>query len=198
MSSRWRKTFGGSVWCAAALVISPHVGAAAPSAAMLVNPCSSCHGALGASAGLTLPSLAGLPKTLVIDAMQEFKRGVRPSSVMGRIAKAYTDEDFAVMGDYFASQKRHVTKQNLDPERVAKGAKLFPLSCGGSACHVVVGRSTEDDPPAVASQWLGYLQIQMDLYVNGQRKMPMRMGESIKALSAADRDALLHYFASVQ
>ena len=198
MQSKEKDSLGQAMLYAAALVFSASAVAAPPSAAVLANSCGACHGTYGASAGLATPNIAGLPKTLMVDSMQEFKRGLRPSSIMGRIAKAYSDEDFAAMGEFFAGQKRHATQQKLDPERVAKGAQLFPLSCGGSACHVIVGRSTEDDPPAVASQWLGFLQIQMDLYVKGIRKMPMRMGESINALSPQDRESLLQYFASVQ
>lgn len=191
-------SFSQTVLCAVVWVISANADAATPSAAVLVNSCGACHGTYGASAGPATPNIAGLPKSLMIDSMQEFKKDLRPSTLMGRIAKAYSDEEVAAMADFFSGQKRHVTQQNLDPQRVAKGAQLFPLSCGGSACHVVVGRSTEDDPPAVASQWLGFLQIQMDLYVKGVRKMPMRMSESINALSPQDRESVLHYFASVQ
>jgi len=50
---------------------------------------------------------------------------------------------------------------------------------------------------AMASQWLNYLQMQMDLYQSGKRKMPEKMAEKVKPLSKEDLDALLHFYASV-
>jgi cytochrome c553 len=50
----------------------------------------------------------------------------------------------------------------------------------------------------MASQWLPYLQMQMDLYQSGARKMPEKMAEKVKPLSKEDLDALLHFYASVK
>ena len=71
--------------------------------------CAACHGTDGNSVGGT-PVLAGLDKTYFIKQMQEFKSGVRPATVMHQHAKGYTDEEFALMADFFAAQKRAPTK----------------------------------------------------------------------------------------
>jgi len=189
------KRFGQMTLGATALFMAGHV-ASAPSAAMLANACGACHGTQGASAGLALPNLAGWPKELMVDALKEFKFDQRPSSVMGRIAKGFDEADFVAMGEFFARQKRHVTQQNLDPERVARGSELFQLSCG--SCHVGVGRSNADDPPALASQWLLYMQMQAKMYVDGTRKGPARMIIKIRSLPPQDLESLLQYFASLQ
>lgn len=59
------------------------------------------------------------------------------------------------------------------------------------------GKESNDDTPAMASQWLPYLQMQMALYVDGKRKTA-GMTEVIKTLSADDLESLLHFYASVK
>jgi sulfide dehydrogenase cytochrome subunit len=114
---------------------------------------------------------------------------------MSRLAKGYTDADFAAMGDYFAGQKLHITQQTLDQNRVAKGASLHQAKC--QVCHTDNGKVSNDSAPAMASQWLPYLQIQMALYVEGKRKST-GMTEVVKTLSADDLESLLHFYASVK
>lgn len=170
--------------------------AAPPSAEMLSNPCAGCHGTNGGSAGPSMPSLAGQSKTAIVEAMKKFKAGERPSSIMGRIAKGYSDADIVTIGEFFASKKYHVTAQTVDKAKAARGAELQDANC--SRCHLEEGREGKDDTPVMASQWLPYLQMQMELYQSGKRKMPEKMEEKVKPLSQADLEALLHYYASVK
>lgn len=66
--------------------------------------CMSCHGPNGKSAG-AIPSLAGLDKAYFVKAMQDFKSGARPGTIMKRHAAGYTDAEFEAMGAYFAGLK---------------------------------------------------------------------------------------------
>ena len=193
---RWIERSAQLALAASALVVCATVGASPPSPAMLTNACAGCHGTLGASAGLTMPSLAGQSKEAIVDAMKKFKSGERPSTVMGRLAKGYTDADFATMGGFYAGQKLHVTQQTLDPKRVAKGASLQESSC--ARCHIEDGKEGKADTPAMAGQWLPYLQMQMQMYLEGKRKMPEEMAEKVKPLSADDIESLLHFYANVK
>jgi sulfide dehydrogenase cytochrome subunit len=181
---------------AGALVASAHALAAPPSPAMLANACAGCHGTYGGSAGPAMPSLAGQSKEAIVAAMQKFKSGERVSTVMGRLAKGYSNADFEAMGSFFAAQKIHVTEQVLDAKRVARGAALQESNC--ARCHMEDGKEGKDDTPAMASQWLPYMQMQMALYLEGKRKMPEKMAEKVKPLSVADLEALLHFYASVK
>jgi sulfide dehydrogenase cytochrome subunit len=178
-----------SVVCAAAVAMPP-------SAAMLANACAGCHGTYGASAGLTMPSLAGQSKEAIVEAMKKFKSGQRPSTVMGRLAKGYSDADFAAMGDFFAAQKLHSAQQTVDPKRVAKGASLQESNCG--RCHLEDGKEGKADAPSMAGQWLPYLQMQMAQYSGGARKMSDEKAAKMKPLSADDLESLLHFYASVK
>jgi len=186
-----------TAWALAALTLASGAALAAPpTPEMLANACSGCHGTFGGSAGPTMPSLAGQSKEAIVEAMKKFKSGERFSTIMGRLAKGYSEADFVALGDYFSKQKLHVTKQTLDPAQVAKGASLQEANC--SRCHLEDGKEGKDDTPAMASQWLPYLQIQMAQYLSGKRKMPEKMEEKVKPLSVADLEALLQFYASVK
>jgi cytochrome c553 len=66
--------------------------------------CAACHGTNGHSTG-GAPVLAGLDKTYFITQMKDMKSGTRPTTVMMKHAKGYTDEEFAQLATYFAAQK---------------------------------------------------------------------------------------------
>jgi len=168
--------------------------AAPPTPEMISFACAGCHGTNGGSAGLTMPTLATQSKTAIVEAMKKFKSGERPSSIMGRLAKGYSDADFAAMGDFFSKQKFHATTQMVDASKVKKGADLEEANC--SRCHLDQGKDGKDDTPVMASQWLPYLEMQMDLYLSGKRKMPERMKEKVDKLSKDQLNALLHFYAS--
>jgi len=191
MKKRWSRL----ALAVGAMTISAAASAAGPNAAMLSNACAGCHGTHGGSAGMTMPSLAGQSKTAIVEAMKKFKSGERPSTIMGRLAKGYSDEQIDLMGDFFSKQKVHFTGQVVDAAKAAKGASLQEANC--SRCHLEDGKEGKDDTPVMASQWLQYLQIQMGMYQSGQRKMPEKMAEKVKGLSQSDLDALLHFYASV-
>jgi sulfide dehydrogenase cytochrome subunit len=182
------------VLTAGALAFSVSAIAAPPSAEMLSTACAGCHGTNGGSAGDTMPSLASQSKSAIIEAMLKFRSGERDSTIMGRLAKAYTDEQIAAMAEFFSKQKLHATNQKVDKAKAAKGAKIEEKAC--SRCHLDEGKDGKDDTPVMASQWLPYLQIQLELYASGQRKMPEKMEEKFKELSKPDLEALVHFYAS--
>lgn len=190
MKQRWK-------WAvvAGAMTVSAAAFAVDPDAAMLANACAGCHGTHGGSAGPSMPSLAAQSKTAIVEAMKKFKSGERPSSIMGRLAKGYTDQQIEQMGEFFAKQKIHFTHQHVDPTKAKRGAELQEENC--SRCHLEDGKEGKDDTPVMASQWLPYLQMQMELYQSGKRKMPDKMKEKVEKLSPADLEALLHFYAGV-
>jgi sulfide dehydrogenase cytochrome subunit len=192
MMMKWR----GWALATGVLTISALAQAAPPSAAMLSYACAGCHGTNGGSAGPTMPSLASQSKEAIEAAMKKFKSGERPSTIMGRLAKGYSDAEITAMAEFFSKQKLHVTSQALDAAKVKKGASLQESNCG--RCHIEDGKEGKDDTPVMASQWLPYMQMQMADYQSGKRKMPEKMAEKVKPLSAADLEALLHFYASVK
>ena len=87
-------------------------GAAAPGSGQRTSPdpgrslaatCSNCHGTNGVSVG-EVASLAGRPKIEIVRAMQDFKAGRRPGTIMPQLAKGFTDEQMDLMAAWFAAQ----------------------------------------------------------------------------------------------
>ena len=91
---------------AAALAMSASAFAAPPTPAMLSNACAGCHGTHGESAGPSMPALAGQSKVAIVESMKGFKSGERPSTVMGRLSKGYSDEQLQALAAYFAGLKK--------------------------------------------------------------------------------------------
>ena len=81
----------------AALAASPEPPAGASS-------CSGCHAA-GARVDTTVPRLIGRSAADIVAQMQAFKSGQKPSTVMDRIAKGFTDAEVQAIADWYAQQK---------------------------------------------------------------------------------------------
>ena len=92
---------GGALF-ASSLFISTAHATVIDRATMLANTCAGCHGPNGISNGPLTPSIAGLPKEYLAESMRDFASGKRPSTVMQRIAKGYTDADIKDLSEYFS------------------------------------------------------------------------------------------------
>lgn len=73
----------------------------------LYASCAGCHGTAGldAGSGKLLPVLAGQPKDALAASMRAFKAGTRPATIMGQIAKGYSDEQIEQIAGYLAAQR---------------------------------------------------------------------------------------------
>lgn len=180
------------------LLASPSLWAAGPTPAMLSNTCAGCHGTNGASAGPSMPTLGGQTPAYIVASMKKFKSGERPSTIMGRLAKGYSDDEFAAMGEFFSQQKFLRQKQETDVAKVSRGKELHEQRC--KKCHQEGGRESEDGG-VLAGQWLEYLQITMHDFRSSKRPMDKKMAEKVSGedkLSDQDVEALLHFYASQQ
>jgi cytochrome subunit of sulfide dehydrogenase len=91
-------------FAAAALLL---LGSAAPGRAESpagASSCSGCH-ALNPALSTPIPRLVGRSAAELGAAMQAFKSGQRPSTVMGRIAKGFTDPEIEAIAQWYAAQK---------------------------------------------------------------------------------------------
>jgi cytochrome subunit of sulfide dehydrogenase len=73
-----------------------------PRGQILSLSCASCHGTDGKSAGV-IPSFYGKSPEYLETALKDFKTGKRYSTVMGRHAKGYTDEEIHLIAQYFGT-----------------------------------------------------------------------------------------------
>jgi cytochrome subunit of sulfide dehydrogenase len=73
----------------------------------LAATCANCHGTQGqAVPGATVPGLAGLPASYIVEQMKAFKAGTRPATVMHQLAKGYSDAQIESIAAYYAAQKK--------------------------------------------------------------------------------------------
>ena len=76
----------------AALLASAPAQAQNASPQLLSISCSGCHGTGGHSTG-AIPSIYGRSAQSIAETLRAFRDGQRPSTVMIRIAKGYTDTE---------------------------------------------------------------------------------------------------------
>ncbi len=72
--------------------------------AMLSITCNGCHGTDGRSTG-SIPAIAGKSAEYLQKAMMDFRDDKRPSTVMKRHAKGYSDEQIKLIAEYFSGKK---------------------------------------------------------------------------------------------
>ena len=86
---------------------------ALPAAAQGSNPnlarnlaatCANCHNTNGKSM-TGMPSIAGLPKDVLLNTLREYRDGKRTATVMHQHAKGYTDAQLELIAAYYAAQK---------------------------------------------------------------------------------------------
>ena len=66
--------------------------------------CSGCHPA-GRGVDASVPRLIGRDPADIVTAMQGFKSGQRPSTVMDRIAKGFSDDEVKAIAAWYGAQK---------------------------------------------------------------------------------------------
>jgi len=189
------------VACGLALTGSAVAGGA--SAEALAYSCAGCHGTNGVSNGPASPTLAGMAKPVMVETMKGFRSGDINATIMGRIAKGYTDEEIDKIGDFFAKQTFVAAKQDSDSAMAAKGAKLHEKYC--EICHSEGGDAkiaAQDEVGALKGQWKPYLHYTLEDFHNGKREMPKKMKKKLEKLHKAEGEpgikALLEYYAAAK
>lgn len=165
---------------------------------LLANTCAGCHGPMGVSHGPATPTIAGMGVEYFVESMEAYKSGDRPSTIMTRIAKGYSTEDFQAMGEYFAKQK-YISAEQTANEKLAKaGEKLHDKYC--EKCHTEAGSLAEDESGILAGQWKPYLHYNLHDFTSGNREMPKKMAKKLNKLyekhGQEGIDALVEFYAT--
>lgn len=170
-----------------------------PSPAMLGNTCAGCHGTNGSSMGPATPSIAGITPDYFVDTMMSYKNGERASTIMGRIAKGYSDEEIKAMADFFSDKPFLRQAQTHDADKADLGRKLHKKYC--EKCHEE-GGAKADEGGILAGQWMTYLDYAFEDFQSGARPTPKKMGRQMEKLIADQGDegieALVNYYGSRQ
>ncbi len=155
------------------------VSAAGASAAMLANNCAGCHGLNGVTNGPATPSIAGMTEEYLTLSMQDYKSGVRKSTVMDRIAKGYSDDEIKVMAKYFSDLKYVGLKQKTNNKQTKKGKALAKRYC--NSCHEKNGKLA-DGIGILAGQPTPYLDYTIADFLSGDRPMEKRKRQKMEQL----------------
>jgi sulfide dehydrogenase cytochrome subunit len=80
---------------------------AAASAADIPPGAAACSGCHPARAGVDtpVPRLVGRDAAQMVAAMADFRAGKRPTTIMDRVAKGFTDDEIKAIAAWFAAQK---------------------------------------------------------------------------------------------
>ncbi len=89
----------------AAAALAAWAGGAQAQAPLVAEGCIGCHGPNGAGAG-GVPALAGRDRAELVALMAAFRANERPATIMGRIARGYTEAEIAAAADHFARLPR--------------------------------------------------------------------------------------------
>ncbi len=169
-------------------------------AQMLAAQCDGCHGPNGSSGGPAIPSIGGNNPEYLVEQMKGFASGEIPSTIMGRIAKGYTEDEVKRLAAHYGKQKWTPAKQKVDAAAAKEGAKLHEKYC--EKCHEEGGRKADEDVAILAGQWLPYLHFTMTDFVSGKREMTKKMKKKVKKLLKSKGEkglnAVLEYYASQQ
>lgn len=189
-----------SVLLAGGVALGSSAFAATPSAEMLGNTCFGCHGTNGSSIGPATPTIAGISTEYFIEAMEAYASDERASTIMGRIARGYTEKEVELMAEFFAGLKAVPTKQDFDAKLAKRGAQLHDRNC--EKCHAEGGSSSEDDAGILAGQPMHYIAYSLEDFTSGKRDMPKKMKKKLEQVQAREGEegvkALLNYYASQQ
>ncbi|MBO1923823.1 MULTISPECIES: c-type cytochrome [Thiomicrorhabdus] len=74
-------------------------------AELSATTCFQCHGAEGKASGGSIPPLAGYPEKVMVQQLLDMKSGKRASTVMGRHALGYSDDEIRAIAKYLGSLK---------------------------------------------------------------------------------------------
>lgn len=178
------------------LLLSGAVQAEMASGQALAWTCAGCHGTDGVSTGPATPTIAGLSETYLIDSMTMYRDDERPSTIMGRIARGYNDEEIAAMSAFFAEKEYVPAVQEFDASLAAKGEKLHDKNC--SKCHDEGGTLADDDAGFLQGQWGAYTAFSFADYHSGARDMDKKMKKKFNKLAddPANMAALIEYYKS--
>lgn len=199
-----------TTYLAAALLGTTFSSAYAGDLDAMMQDCNDCHGDSGVSQWSDIPTIAGFPEFVHVDALyiyqeearpcadSEYRQGdtSRPATNMCAIAAELSEDDIDALAAAYAELPYVKAKQDFDTGLAAAGKALHDEHC--DKCHSDAGTNPEDEAGMLGGQQMGFMQASFDQYAAGTRDQPKKMKEKMDALSADDVAALVNYYGSVQ
>lgn len=176
----------------------------------IMADCNGCHGPGGVSESSDVPTIAGFPEFVHVDALyvyaeearpcasSKYRHGdtARPAKTMCEIAAELSEGDIDAVAAAYATLDYVKAKQDFDAGLADAGKALHEEHC--DKCHSEAGTNPDDEAGMLGGQMMGYLETTFAQFADGSREQPKKMKEKFDMLSADDQKALLHYYGSIQ
>ena len=176
----------------------------------LMEGCNGCHGDNGVSQASDVPTIAGIPEFVHVDALyiyqdearpcaeSKYRHGdtSRPATTMCAVAADLSEDDIDALAAAYSALPFVNATQEFDAAKAAAGKALHESSC--DRCHSEAGTNPEDEASMLGGQQMGYLRNTFAVYMDGSREQPGKMKEKLDALSADDLESLVHFYGSIQ
>ncbi|NIO42951.1 MAG: hypothetical protein GTO41_24020 [Burkholderiales bacterium] len=169
----------------------------------MLKICINCHGEDGLgkdSDDRDTPIIAGEKAAALEDALYAYLDGARTcvsAPMMCKSVARLTEEQISEYAAHFSALPYKPAGEDFDAALAAAGESIHKANC--AKCHGA-DHPSEADADIGASMLHGqrknYLRQAMQQYASGEREQLPAMEEKLSALSAADVDALLEYYAS--
>jgi sulfide dehydrogenase cytochrome subunit len=184
---------------------------AAADVADIVRECDQCHGENGISTESDVPIIAGMSAFVLEDYLltyqdegrpcheTEYHSGdvERPATSMCEIAAELSEDEVTALAEHYAAKPFVPAQQRFDADKAAAGASIHKRDC--EKCHTENASYPDDDAGIMAGQWMPYLRQVFDDFSSGEREMvEKKMQEKFASLSDEDKEALIHFYGSLQ
>ncbi|PTY37582.1 cytochrome C [Saccharospirillum sp. MSK14-1] len=140
----------------------------------LVQQCTACHGAAGASTISSNPKLAGQGEAYLLKQLQDIQSGARVVTLMAGQLDNLEEQDLADIAAYYSEQDK--TVGTADPDLVELGEQLYRggnpetgvPACAG--CHSPTGSGNAPAAfPMLSGQHADYIASQLHKFQAGYR-----------------------------
>ena len=176
----------------------------------LMEGCNGCHGDNGVSQASDVPTIAGIPEFVHVDALyiyqdearpcaeSKYRHGdtSRPATTMCAVAADLSEDDIDALAAAYSALPFVKATQEFDAAKAAAGKALHESNC--DRCHSEAGTNPEDEASMLGGQQMGYLRNTFAVYMDGSREQPAKMKEKLDTLSADDVEAIVHFYGSIQ
>jgi cytochrome c553 len=152
--------------------------------------CATCHGEKGVPQNPTIPVIWGQQENYLLKQLHDFESGDRNFEAMAWMASTLSQSEMASAATYFAKKSW--------PVRSAGAIAATPPATA-AVCQVCHQQNLVGGPPAprLAGQSYEYLVEAMRRFADGERTNSADMTNLMKAIPAAEREAMARYISGL-
>lgn len=188
-------------------LLSPVAAAGAVEAPSQAQGCAACHGIEAPSPHALVPTIHGLPETVLENALFDFRATIRPcrevdcgadatcpASDCCAAAASLSDEDITALARWYARQAFVPADEPWDAELAAIGGTVHAAHC--QQCHADGARDIAGKTGVLRGQRKAYLLAALEDFQLERRVAFAEMHAMLGALPDIEIMALVEYYAS--